>query len=581
MPDETKTKAQLRRELAALRRRVAELEARPAAAGPGQSGRFEQAAHSLAALESLPGLLETVVDKLAEERHLLRTLIDNMPDYIYVKDVESRFVLNNAASLRVLGATGQEEVTGKGDFDFYPADLAGYYYQDEQALLRSGRPLINKEEPHRDGQWILSTKVPLRDSQGDIIGLVGIGRDVTELKQARENLIVSRDALRRLIQQLPIGVQVFDPAGLCLDVNQAHLRIFGVERPDQLIGRYNLFADPLAAQVGTQAAGRQALAGRIVHLPEVHFDLGQADPRFARAQGQRILAITFFPVRNGHDEVIQIVALNEDITERKQLEAHLRQSQKLEAVGHMAGGIAHNFNNMLTAIMSHTGLALEALPPDHPAGRDLEGIDKTARRAAGLTQQLLAFTRRQVAQPRLLNLNELLAGMQTLLRQLINETIELVFRPAPELGLVKIDPNQLEQVVVNLALNARDAMPRGGQLTLETANVALGPETGLAPGDYILLAVRDTGLGIPKEIEAHLFDPFFTTKEVGQGTGLGLSTCFGIIKQHHGHISFESKWGQGTVFKVYLPRADSAPAAPPSPHRPALAGGGLEFRPPS
>ncbi len=274
-------------------------------------------------------------------------------------------------------------------------------------------------------------------------------------------------------------------------------------------------------------------------------------------------------------QVIGSVRIHTDITERKRaeetrakLENQLRQSQKMEAVGTLAGGIAHDFNNLLTAIMGYSGLALDTLSEENPLYKDIKGIQRTAERAADLTRQLLAFARRQMVELRVLDLNELILNMGKMLRRLIGEDIELVMLPAPDLGLVKVDPGQFEQVILNLAVNARDAMPDGGKLTIETANVTLDwdyvqQHVEVIPGEYVMLAVIDTGTGMSHEIQSHIFEPFFTTKEVDRGTGLGLATCFGIVKQSNGHIWVYSEPDQGATFKVYLPRIIEAEKALP------------------
>jgi signal transduction histidine kinase/CheY-like chemotaxis protein len=245
-------------------------------------------------------------------------------------------------------------------------------------------------------------------------------------------------------------------------------------------------------------------------------------------------------------------------------EDQIRHLQKMEAVGRLAGGIAHDFNNLLTVITGYSQLLLGTLPVGDPMRRGVDLIQTTAQRAAGLTRQLLAFSRKQVLAPTVLDLNEVVPGMAAMLQRLIGETIELEFRPGQELGSVKVDLGQLEQVIVNLVVNARDAMPKGGRITLETANVELREDharrhIGVTTGSYAMLTVTDTGTGMDPETQSHIFEPFFTTKEPGQGTGLGLATVYGIVRQSGGSISVDSEPGEGSTFTIYLPRVQEAP----------------------
>ncbi|MBI4241191.1 MAG: response regulator [Candidatus Rokubacteria bacterium] len=260
---------------------------------------------------------------------------------------------------------------------------------------------------------------------------------------------------------------------------------------------------------------------------------------------------------------VEILGVTRNTTERKKLEERLRQVQKMEAIGRLAGGIAHDFNNLATVLKGRSQLLLRRLRPADPLRRDVQLMDETADRAAALTQQLLAFSRKQVLQPKVLDLNAVVANMDTLLRRLIGEDIDLVTVPGPGLGRVKADPSQLEQVIVNLAVNARDATPRGGRLTIETANVELDEtyarrHVGVVPGPYVMLAVSDTGIGMDAETQSRIFEPFFTTKELGEGTGLGLATVYGIVNQSGGSIWVYSEPGQGATFKIYLPRVEEA-----------------------
>jgi PAS domain S-box-containing protein len=271
----------------------------------------------------------------------------------------------------------------------------------------------------------------------------------------------------------------------------------------------------------------------------------------------------------------------QDVSERQLLESQLRQAQKMEAIGRLAGGVAHDFNNLLMVIKGHTELLLNVLPPSDHVTRKIEQIDRSADRAIALTRQLLAFSRMQVLQPRAMNLNSVVEEMGKLIPRLIGEDIELIVRSSADLGTIRADASQMEQVIMNLAVNSRDAMPKGGRFTIETSNVELdnlyrAAHPVVQPGKYVLLAVSDTGTGMDAETQAHIFEPFFTTKEQGKGTGLGLATIYGVVKQSGGFIWVYSELDKGTTFKIYLPRVDEPAASIPVIHIPSSLARGTE-----
>lgn len=282
--------------------------------------------------------------------------------------------------------------------------------------------------------------------------------------------------------------------------------------------------------------------------------------RFNRPDGRPIHVLVQGEVLRDEDgKPVRMRGTAQDVSEKARLQQQLHQAQKMEGIGRLAGGVAHDFNNLLTAILGYTELAQKASAPDSPAYRHLAHVRQAADRAAALTQQLLAFARKQIIEPKVICLNDVLSSMDKMLRRLLQENIEIVTLPARGLWLVRVDPTQIEQVLLNLAVNARDAMPHGGKLVLETGNAALDEQycasrPDLRPGEYVVLSVTDTGSGMSDEVKSHLFEPFFTTKELGKGTGLGLATVFGIVKQAEGHIAVYSEPGRGSMFRIYLPR---------------------------
>jgi len=369
-------------------------------------------------------------EALAREGNLLRTLMDSLPDSVFVKDRECRFIAANAAQLRLLGLQAQEQLIGRMDADFLPAETAEKRLVEDQYVIHSGQPIFDWEErvTDREGKvrWLLVTKVPLRDSQGRIVGLVGVSRDVTQ---------------------------------------------------------------------------------------------------------------------------------------HKRLQDQLRQAEKIEAIGRLAGGIAHDFNNHLMVINNEARFILGDLDSDSPLYEGLAAICQAGESAAELTSKLMSLSRSERRETRVLNLNQVLEGMSTMLRRVIAEDVNLVMRLDQHLGKVRADPVEFERIVVNLAVNARDAMPTGGTLTLETANVELD-EAGVkafpvaSPGPFVLLAITDTGSGMTPEVRERIFEPFFTTKKGGAGTGLGLATVYRVVSEAGGGIAVDTEPGEGTTFRIYWPRLE-------------------------
>jgi PAS domain S-box-containing protein len=643
------------------------------------------------------------------ERQLLRTLINNLPDLIFTKDMAARFIISNTAHVSFMGVPTEAALAGKTVLDLHPEELARGYYEDDLRVMHTGQAIINREELVQDHagvrRWFLTIKAPLRDLTGKITGLVSVCRDITERRRAEAELRARERLLREVIDLVPHHIFAKNHEGRFLFVNRAGSLCYGRE-PRDLVGHLErefasdqeqaaaFLRDDQAVIASGQArfipeepitfadgsvhwlqttkmafvppgATERAVMGVAVDITErkqaeralvaseekfrrsaaniddVLYSVDAAtrefiyvSPAFEQLLGYTLADVyrlggrraflaqviqggrfadqerlmnslltphpacladrweTWWRCRDGSlkcmedhwiavydgDRLVATEGVLRNITERKRLEAQVQQAQKMEAVGQLAGGVAHDFNNILQSILGFTEILLADTPPADRHHGDLLEIQKSAERAAGLTRQLLAFSRRQMITPTVLDLNGVVSNMHKLLHRLLGEDIQLVTELAADLPRIKADAGQIEQIIMNLAINARDAMPRGGRITLTTASVVLTAEDipfiadGRA-GQFVRLSLADTGTGIAPDVLPHIFEPFFSTTGPGKGTGLGLSVIYGIAQQHNGWVNVYSQLGQGTAFKLYLPvyagaEEGSAPAVRPTPAPP-------------
>jgi PAS domain S-box-containing protein len=486
-------------------------------------------------------------------QQLLEAVIEGTNDAVFVKDREGRYLMANSAAAARVGRQ-PAELTGKTSRDLFPENLAAQFAERDRAALQAGENQTYEEQ--LDGVLTCLTTIgPFRDAQAKIAGTFGISRDITDRKRMEENLRVQKAFLEQLIQSAPEAIAITDPDYTVRQINLEFTRVFGYT-VEEARGR-NLGA--LIVPPSKEGESEQ-LAAFALHSVNTVLETTRR-----RKDGSRVeVSVLVSPVIVGN-ELDAVYCIYRDISDRKTTEEQLRQSQKMEAIGRLAGGLAHDLNNLLTVITGYSELQLAAFQANDPKHAQAAKINHAAERATGLTRQLLAFSRKQLLQPRALDLNSVVDSIQGLLWRLIGEDVEFAFVAADDLGTVHADPSQIEQVIMNLAINARDAMPKGGKLTLQTANVEIDAayarvHVGLLPGRYVLLSVRDTGVGMDEETLGHAFEPFFTTKGLGKGTGLGLSTVYGIVQQSKGHVFVESEPGQGSLFKIYLPRVDEAVA---------------------
>jgi two-component system cell cycle sensor histidine kinase/response regulator CckA len=504
------------------------------------------------------------LDALKSSEARYRRIVETTSHGVWEVDSTDKTTFVNARMVELLGCSASS-VVGRALTEFL--DQEGRLgFEQNRALNRRGISTQIEVDLHRSDAVVLRVVVdmtPLSEGAhpGGAFAMIS---DVTERRRAENALRVSEARFRRLWNSGIFLIMISDTEGNIREINESGARMLGYT-PEEMVGtlRWAAITPPGWEHVDAVAAAQLASTGVATAW----------EKELLHKDGRRVPILAGAALLDGREGIaiaLDLTTSKETEQRLRDVEAQFRQSQKMEAVGQLAGGVAHDFNNMLSVILGFGELMLSDLKDGDPMRHDVEEICAAGHRAAALTRQLLMFSRQQVLAPKVLDLNEVLLGMDTMLRRLVGEDIDLVLLPAANVARVNADPGSIEQLVMNLVVNARDAMPTGGKLTLEISMIELDEEStrdhsGMTPGHHVLLAVSDTGSGMDKATQARIFEPFFTTKEKTKGTGLGLSTVFGIVKQSGGDVWVYSEPGIGTTFKVYLPRFDGlVTAAPPS-----------------
>jgi len=502
---------------------------------------------------------------LAENEEKFRTAFEHSPSGMSIIRADGQYLAVNPAACRIVGYSREELLAGTLSAVTHPDDIERSADWIRKCI--AGEPCEEEFEKrfiHKDGHviWGVITSTWLRDSTGKPRMSVCHLRDITFRKQAELALRESEARLLEAHEISRMGHWQLSPSTRAMSWSAGVVRLLGLES-SEAHPTVDSFLAPVHAddRSSVEAAfAHTATSGEACDLV-YRLALPSGELRHVRAVARLDLgAMGSEPRITG---VLQdVTAMCRAEEERSRLEAQLHQAQRMEAIGQLAGGVAHDFNNLLTAMGANAQLAMTALPADSSARDNLIEIRAAIKSATLLTRRLLAFSRRQVVAPRVLDPNDVVRHLSKMLERLLGEDLQLACVLRDGVGQIRIDPGQSDQILINLAVNARDAMPAGGKLTIEPANVELGrtycrQHSSVSPGQYVRLAVSDTGVGMSAEVKRHLFEPFFTTKEVGRGTGLGLAMVYGAVKQHGGHIEVQSEVRQGATFKVYFPRVDN------------------------
>jgi PAS domain S-box-containing protein len=505
--------------------------------------QFEGTGEARRALRTIGAVQDVTERKAAQERlRVLDAVLSSSGQATAITDARGTVTFANAAVHRLWGYADEEALIGRCLFDSWRLE------QDLSMLLERAQAgqVQTFELPavRVDGSTFRLgvTAEAVRDAEGALTQMLFSLADVTERHRAQQALHLRDQAIASALT----GLALADASGVLLYANQEFVRLWGCSTDTELLGKslWTLLepfgASSVAEVIGRRAPFRGELAGKRADGAALAFD------------------VSMHALLDAQGEPVNLVASMADVTQRKHLEAQLIHAQKIDSIGRLAGGVAHDFNNLLTVIAGGLELTIADLPSGHQSREYLAAAANAAQSAAALTRQLLAFSRKEVIAPKVLDLNAVVHRLEKMIPRLVGEDISLSTICAPNLAPIRFDPAQVEQIIVNLAVNARDAMPDGGHLTIETSNIRLDAEyaerhVNVQPGDYVLLAVSDDGAGMTEEVRAHLFEPFFTTKEAGKGTGLGLAMVYGAVRQNGGRIEVYSEVGRGTTFKIYLP----------------------------